>query len=614
MSGIAGIVNLDGAPVDRALLESQTAALRPRGPDGDAVWVDRSVGLGHTLLRTTDEASRESGPATLDEEVWITADARLDRRGELIRELSAAGVERRAGAAELAETSDDELLLHSYLAWGESCLERLIGDFAFAIWDGRRKRLFCARDQLGVRPFFYALAGSSLIFASELDCVRRHPGVADVLNDVAIADLLLCGHNQEPDTTAFAGIQRLPGAHVLSASEGRSEVRRYWRLELPDETRYKRSTDYVEHFEALLGAAVEDRLRTDHADVLMSGGVDSTLIAAVAGERQGKRGHRDLHAHSIHWEQLIPHDEKRYASIAADALGIPIRFHDADPSPLFGAGQDRDWRTPEPWGDPLPGIGIDVIGTVAEHSRVALTGFDGDALCDVWLPSHFRDLLQSLRLFRALSDAAWLRREQGTWPTVGLRSRVRAKRGAVHPSAPEFPPWLNRELVERLDLRERWRRVASSRSPAGKPTHAPGAEQLSGMGLRYVFDLYDPAMTGSAVDVRHPLLDLRIVDYLLSVPAIPWAVDKTILRRAAARSLPPAITRRPKSFLVEDPVARLARQPEFSAPDPDPPPELARYVDPSALPPLSAVASSQLLWPLIWTRCLERWLRLLSAR
>src|SRR6266851_4305018 len=153
MSGIVGIVNPDGAPVDRHLLQQMTEAMAFRGPDAKEIWSQGSVGFGHAMLRTTHESVHERQPASLDGKVWITADARVDARAELITKLESKG-QIKAKAA-----TDAELILHAYHVWGEECVEHLLGDFVFAIWDGRRRRLFCARDHFGVKPLYYAQVG-----------------------------------------------------------------------------------------------------------------------------------------------------------------------------------------------------------------------------------------------------------------------------------------------------------------------------------------------------------------------------------------------------------------------------------------------------------------------
>ena len=166
MSGIVGIVHLDGAPVDRSLLRRMTDFMTFRGPDAQETWIDGNVGFGHTLLKTTFEAEHEHQPFTLDGQTLIVADARVDAQRDLISKLESRGHHVESG------TTDVELILRAYQAWGEYCVEHLLGDFAFAIWDGLRQRLFCARDHMGVKPFFYAHLGQTVIFSNTLDCIR----------------------------------------------------------------------------------------------------------------------------------------------------------------------------------------------------------------------------------------------------------------------------------------------------------------------------------------------------------------------------------------------------------------------------------------------------------
>src|SRR2546430_218834 len=150
MSGIVGIYQRDGASIDRALLGCLVDFLSYRGPDSHECWMDGSIGLGHAMLRTTHESQSEHQPASLDERFWITADARLDARTELLQELKRRGHETQPG------TPDSELILHAYAAWGPDCVDHLQGDFSFGIWDARNKQLFCARDHFGTKPFYHA--------------------------------------------------------------------------------------------------------------------------------------------------------------------------------------------------------------------------------------------------------------------------------------------------------------------------------------------------------------------------------------------------------------------------------------------------------------------------
>ncbi|MGA9381234.1 MAG: asparagine synthase-related protein, partial [Phormidium sp.] len=272
MSGIVGIINRDEKPINPDLLQRMTEFMSYRGPDAQQIWLEGNVGFGHTMLRTTKESLAEKQPFSLDEKVWITADARIDGRGELIEKLEIKD--------NINVVTDVELILRAYLVWGEDCVQYLLGDFAFGIWDEREQKLFCARDHFGVKPFYYAEVGNGLIFSNTLNCLRVHPGVSDELNDLAIADFLLFGLNLEFDTTTFADIQRLPPAHCLTWSKERRQIKRYWTLPTDGYIRYKQASEYVEHFQELMEKAVGDRLRTNQVGMFMSGGLDSSTLAA----------------------------------------------------------------------------------------------------------------------------------------------------------------------------------------------------------------------------------------------------------------------------------------------------------------------------------------------
>src|ERR1700752_670791 len=229
MSGIVGILNRDGVPVERHLISRMTSYLSFRGPDAQHFRIIDNVGLGHAMFGTTCEAVTEQQPLTLDEKIWLTADVRLDARRELIARLEdKLGAPLRTLADSPRAANDAELILHAYEAWREDCVNYLRGDFAFAIWDATQQRLFCARDQLGVRQLYYNYSDDCFVFSNTLNCLRLHPRVSNNLNEQAIDDFLLFGQNQEKEPTTFADIKRLPRAHALSVDVEGVRLREYW--------------------------------------------------------------------------------------------------------------------------------------------------------------------------------------------------------------------------------------------------------------------------------------------------------------------------------------------------------------------------------------------------
>ena len=577
MSGFAGIVHFDGRPVEHDLLERLTNFQKFRGPDAQGIWLDGAVGLGHTLLKTTPESENEHQPLRLND-TWIVADCRVDARQALIAELEVGGHHKLEGVA------DVELILRAYHVWGEDCLEHLLGDFAFAIWDGSRQRLFCARDQLGVKPFFFAQIKSGLIFANTLDCVRQHPSLSGRLDDLAIADFLLFDMIREPGRTSFADIHRLPPAHCLVCGKDGVSVRRYWTLPVSAPIYHKRPSECVEQFRELLDHAVADRLRTNSAGVLMSGGLDSSTVAASAQRVLVQSGiDSGLNAYTEIFESLIPHEEKRYASTVADELKIPIQFQVNDNFGVWEQANHKNHRWPEPIHLPWSDAAIGILGRVAATRRVGLTGFGADPTLASLLTAHFRQLFEKKQFGRAMADAASYLAAEGRFSRLYIRTRL----DRLFPSKgslPQYPSWLNPELEKRLGLRERWETLKGAAAPKGavRPVaHQAIVDPMWGV----LFDIYDPGVTRIPVEVRHPFFDLRVVNFLLALPALPWCSDKELLRQSAKGVLPDAVRLRRKSPLRADPLIALLERQESSWVDSfQAVPELARYVERRLIP------------------------------
>jgi asparagine synthetase B (glutamine-hydrolysing) len=449
-------------------------------------------------------------------ETWIAADARID------------------GCAN-ADLTDAERIVEAYETWGEDCVEHLIGDFAFAIWDKRRQRLFCARDHFGVKPFFYSRVGNSFIFSNRLNDLRRDARVSDALNETAVIDYLEQGLNQDLSTTIFRDIQRLPGGHCLTLANGSVTTRRYWTPQIKNEIRFRDPESYVERFEELLTVAVKDRLRTNRVSVSMSGGLDSTSLAVIARDLLPERA--AVQAVSVVYDELIPDQERHYSTLAASSLGIPIHHVKAENYSLFEGELDQ----PEPFLlSPFAGQFNESLRVMASHSPVALTGYDGDAL---------------------MSE-----------PQRSLRARVATCLGVKHKRANTL-----RALESKV-----W---------------AP------------LFEGYDEESTGLALEVRHPFIDVRLVDYLLSIPVRPWCANKHILRRAMKDRLPAAIVNRPKTPLAGDPALQLMRRASVRWRDSfEVTPQLERFVSPSLRRSLAEENTPKAVWAKLRLFALNHWL------
>jgi len=559
--------------VDRHLLARMTGFMAFRGPDAQEIWTDGNAGFGHTLLRTTDESEHERQPFTLDGQTWIVADARVDARGDLIPKLKAHG-----HAEFCPDPTDVELILRAYQAWGENCVEHLLGDFAFAIWDARQQCLFCARDHLGVKSFFYAHIGQSLIFSNSLDCVRKHPAVSDRLNDLAIADFLLFDLNQDKATTSFADIQRVPPAHSAKWSAGGMQLRRYWTLPIDEPVYFRKADDYVDRFRELLDQAVADRLRTRKIVVFMSGGLDSPAIAATACRiLRGRSADCEVRAFTAVIDGFDG-NERYYAGLVAERLGISIQFRD-----LTGKTVDTGWtettvHTPEPVANTMNLVSDrKEYQAIARYSRVWFYGEGPDNALRYEWPPYLSDLIRRRDFGRLADDIGELILRSRHIPFLSRMLRPFKVRRRGKPEQAHFPAWLDDDFASRLKLRERWEENQRVSSACPHPRRPEAYRSFEGPLWQFLFSQCDPEAIGTAAEFRHPFVDLRLLRYMLAVPVVPWCREKYLIRRAMREVLPAQVLRRPKSPLTGDPRWEGARRLGVATLDPEA--GLEKYVD-----------------------------------
>jgi asparagine synthase (glutamine-hydrolysing) len=294
MSGICGLFNLDDRPVSEPELAAMTAMLKKRGPDATRLWHNGPIGMGHTLLATTPELLFERQPYEHTETGYvITADVRLDNREELIAALTPG--------REPGSIGDAELILTAYLNWGEACLDRLLGDFAFALWDPRIKKLFCARDHSGMRQLYYHYTQAKrFVFATDARAILVLPQVPYRINEGRVADFLV-GELEWIDYTStfFEEVFRLPPGHKATISPAGLSVSEYWRpAPVPD---FESWTDreYKEGFLEVFTQAVDARLR-----------VPAGAVGSMLSGGHGDWGHcthtlarrRQIH-HTLNWKR-----------------------------------------------------------------------------------------------------------------------------------------------------------------------------------------------------------------------------------------------------------------------------------------------------------------------
>lgn len=554
MSGICGILRLDNTAPTPSELAAMTTLLERRGPEGTRHFCKGPAALGHTLLATTPEALTEHLPLTDPESgCTITADLRLDNRDALISTLGLQGENRVIG--------DGELALRAYLHWGEDCPLHLLGDFAFTIWDPRHQHLFCARDHLGMKQLIYSLQpGKVFAFASEARAVLATPGIPRHLNEGRIADYLE-NYLEGIDHTAtfFSDVFRLPPAHCLRVDADGLILRRYWTLQAGPELRLDSDEAYAQGLLDVLTQAVASRLRVvGPVGSMLSGGMDSGSVSAIAAHLLAQQGHGPLHTFSCAGPDPITCVETR--AIHA-ALAIPgIQPHVANHADLASFNNEliRLMReSDEPFDGHMTLVRTAYLMARNAGVKVVLDGVAGDSA----LPSVSRTarLVRQGRLLRAWREAEGMAR---FWETPRLHCFLGGLREALTPNAVRRlrNHWRNRnahipqaglmhpDFAAKVDLASRVKAFERHAVPGLKPKAIQHVTALLHPYLAVGRERYDRVSAALAIEPRDPFMDLRVIEYCLRLPAEQiddhgWI--KVVLRRAMAGYLPDEVRWRP---------------------------------------------------------------------
>ena len=512
MSGIAGCLHCSGKPVDANLVRQMVQAIAHRGPYGEGHWIHGPVGLGHCLLHTTPESLHEVQPfASEDESLVIVCDARIDNRKELAATLATHGIL-------LRTVTDAELILKAYARWGAACPQHLLGDFAFALWDHQHRRLFCARDPIGVKPFYYHWDGDRFLFASEIKALLEVPGMAKRMNDAMIADYFLWDF-RHPDATFFDGIMQLRPAHALTLERGTLRLGRYWDATLSAQISYQRDDEYLEHFRELFSEAVRCRLRSQFpVGVMLSGGIDSTLVTAMAETlRQEDPAWPPLTAFTLLYDDVHPEDREVIQRLV-QKFGTEAQ--------LIQPGTDQaptDQCPSETPGDAFLAHRAALEAVRAKGCRVLLTGFGADELVGTSEDGILKDLLRG---FRFASLAREIRRMAGAGWTTGGSILLDLLRDQVPPRlrwlikvllGRQVPSWIEPGLAKRLGLA--WRIPSPERLEFPTMCQEESFKALTTPVMTLDLNHFDGAASDAMVEWRHPFLDRRLIEFFLSVPS-----------------------------------------------------------------------------------------------
>src|SRR5438445_63217 len=370
MCGIVGILKLDPKEtVDEARLKRMRDVLRHRGPDGEGLWIEGPVGLGHRRLAIVDVAGGHQPMANEDETVWIVFNGEIYNHAAIRPELEACGHRYRT-------RSDTETILHLYEEEGPQCVERLQGMFAFAVWDRPRGRLLLARDRLGIKPLYFACTDREILFASEIKAILAAGPLRPALNEAIVPEFLAAGF-VAGEETFFKGVRKLLPGRTLSwtLAEG-SRERRYWRLPAATEEAPVTLAERAGELRTRLTAAVRSHLMSDvPLGLFLSGGIDSSGLAALMASLVTE----PIRTFAVGFSEPAAND-LAYARLAARAAGAPHREVVVSPTEFFDALPQLIWHEDAPIAFPSS-VPLYFVSRLARgHVTVVLTGEGADEL------------------------------------------------------------------------------------------------------------------------------------------------------------------------------------------------------------------------------------------
>ena len=555
MCGIAGFVGADDllTGAERAaVLERMCRRMRHRGPDDQGTLLTETAALGMRRLSIIDLAGGHQPLSGCDDALSIVFNGEIYNHRELQKELEARGHRFRT-------RSDTEAIVHAFEEFGPACVERLRGMFAFAVWDSRARRLFVARDRVGKKPLYYALAPPGLLlFASELKSLLEHPGVAREVDAEALDAYLTFGYVPDP-LSIFRGVRKLPPGHTLTFDRRGAAVEQYWDFPFErEEGAGRRAEDYLEELRAILDEAVRLRLLADvPLGAFLSGGVDSSAVVGLMSRHTS----RPVRTFSIGFRE-DSYDELKYARVAAHHF--QTEHHEFVVTPeICDVVDELAWHFDEPFAD-SSAIPTYVVSKLArEFVTVALSGDGGDELFAGYTRyavdrgrDKFARVPRPLRrgvmqpLSRLLPHAAWGRNylhnvaldpperyldSVSVFTSLGKRSLYTEGFRASLNGRAGGPAALFRDYAARVRTNE----------PLDVLLYLDSKTYLPGDILTKV----DRMSMAVSLEARAPLLDHKLIEFAARLPPhlkLSGRETKHVFKRALEGIVPGEILHRPK--------------------------------------------------------------------
>ena len=559
MCGIAGIVAAEHlAPEDRGRAITMRDVITHRGPDDAGLFVDERAALAHRRLSIVDLAAGHQPLANERDDVWIVFNGEIYNHAAIRPQLEADGHVYRTRC-------DTETIVHAYEQWGDACVERFRGMFAFAIWDVRRRRLLLARDRMGVKPLYWARAGDRLLFGSEIKALLASGLVRADANEGALPELLGTRYLSGSETL-FKGIHRLLPGHTLVFEDGRVTIRQYWDVPAGrsnPEIEKLSEADAVRRFRQLLEEAVRIRLMADvPLGMFLSGGLDSSAIAAL----MARMIDRPLQTFSVAFKQRA-FSELDYARQVSDAIKADAHEVVIDDQDFFGALPRMIWHEDEPVAHPSSIPLYFVSELASRHVKVVLTGEGSDELLAGY-GKYPRSLVnwRAGGAYSAVPDAlrGWV--ADSVVPRLPGRFARYARRSFL--SVPRTPEAMFFDTFASIGIQRQGSLLSSrlasqatleraygpSRAYFDAPNgHSTTLDRLLYADLKtYLVELLmkqDQMSMAASIESRVPFLDHHLVEFASALPPkmkLRGFRTKWILREAVREILPARILTRKK--------------------------------------------------------------------
>lgn len=550
MSGIAGIFYRNNQPVQPEQLQTMGKALAHRGPDGIRHYRKTAVGFVHCMLYDTPESLLETLPnRTEDDNFVVTFDGRIDNRRELYDKIGLG--------KPLTAVTDSDLVLAAYRKWRSECVYFLLGDFAFAVWDQIERRIFCARDHMGVKPFYYHLTDKIFVFASEIKALVTLQEVPQSLNEVRVADFLT-KIVTDKEATFYNNIFHLPPAHFLEINAERSRLCCYYNF-VAKPSRYKNRSQFEEGFREIFTEAVRCRVRSAFpVGAYLSGGLDSSSIVCTAAGALQNELPGGVDTFSGIFDIIKECDERQYLKSVIERYGLRHHFLHADslyPGAVF---DEFIGQADEPPFSPHFFMKWHLTCMSKNAGmRVMLDGHDGDSAVSYGI-GLFRELaLQGnvpgmIKEYKAYNPA--IRRLNLIkkilriylnicCERVPIISFVSKEKKRLHQSL----GILNTNFKKKINFTDRLSVFLRNQPLQGLNEREYHRRNVTHPLQPYMFEFLERLGSHFATVLRFPYSDKRVIDFCLSLPSNEKFTDgfnRSIVRRSLADYLPKPISER----------------------------------------------------------------------